>query len=1598
MDIGFAILSRLKVNFSKIILSSALLFFGVSLWSQGEVNCAEPITVYNQPGQCGATVTIPSFCEGQPANTSFYTVGIHDVTINCGQTACVVRVTVLDGEGPIFPSCGPVTLTLTSGACGPNALELVQPIDNCDALAALTILPANGNPYPINHEFGPGFYNLSYIVRDRSNNSSICSFGLTVLGVPNRVTSITCYKDLNLSVDQNCEIVVTPLMMLEGGPYGCLDEYIVTVFDPNNNPIGNTIPYKYLNQPLKTEVLSPDGNRCWGLVTLEDKAPPVLECDPIYTTCKGDIKPGSLLPTKITYKAQATDSIIPAGAPVTRTFNVDVFGLNDGSITDINVLLDVQHTNISQLSAKLMAPDGTMIQLFNGIGTCTNDDIYVFFDDEATLTNAQLDDSCGTVSPAVDGRYRPLQLLANLEGIDPTGIWQFIITDSGASDGGKINSLQITFEQTGNTIAFPTSNDITYQMTAKQTFLVQGLDNCTDATLTYKDSIQKLDCTSPFESIVYRTWHAEDKFGNQAIPCTQLIYVYRNDISSLIWPKNFDDLDTTSLSCLLFPDTIPGPVVTGMPHGDFCSTVQIFPYEDVYFPGCGNSYKILRRWKVNDWCTGRILFHDQIIKVADHDGPELLCPNDTIVSAQYDECALDFKPKRPTVLRECSDSVYFELSYYVPYEDEEVDFSEVIFSRDGVIGDSIILDLAFGEYYIKWIAVDECRNQSECIQKVTINDQISPVAVCKQFTTVSIGAAGGAEVDARSFDDLSYDNCEIVKYEAAKMVDICNNMPNVFKEKLRFCCEEVGKSIMVAFRVTDASGNSNTCMVEIKVEDKLPPYLICPDDITINCTEDYRDTSITGFPLYGDNCAVTGPPTFKDSVKIDQCGRGLVIRTWSVMDKRGYKTTCKQYIYLINDNPFNEKYIIWPMDLDTSNCTANLHPDSLPVKFARPIINYKDCSLTAVNYKDQVFEYAPGSCVKVLRRWTVLDWCNYNEKEHLGIYEHVQILKISNHMAPVFDSCQDVTVDVFDKCEGRVIQSRSAKDDCTPSNKIKYYYTIDLYSDNVNDNIFGNADSFNRILPVGKHKIKWTADDLCGNVGVCTYILTVRDGKKPTPYCLSSVTTVVMPSSGNIAIWAKDFDYGSSDNCTPKPKLKISFSSNVNDTGRIISCADIPDGRQVTIPLQMWVTDEAGNQEYCDVHLVVQDNTGNICPDNNNPLLKYSGDVLSEGGEPIGGVNVKLQNSGFEKIYDTKLDGKFEFTNVRGDASYELSASKKDNIRNGLNTIDLILIQRHILSLTKFKTPYKILASDFNKDGKSNVQDLVGIRKIILGIDATMPNNGSPWRFVDAASMEGTEFNNMTFSEVIQLQPSFGNNTNLKFIGIRLGDVDDSAVKSFGENILNPRNKDFAHVSLKESEEGTVDVYLKDMEKLHGLQWKLAGFKDELPTIINGQLQIAAENWIVDAEGFLTMTWFAAEAEKINSDLPIFSIKTKKTVLKEMTLRDADFNQAYSENLEIKYMVLEKSGLVDTDWHLTQNIPNPFNDRTNIGVDLPSPAVITFRVFDGLGRLIINRQETLQRGKNQITIETSELTGTGLYIYEVTNNGVRKMGKMMVTE
>jgi subtilisin-like proprotein convertase family protein/subtilisin family serine protease len=111
-------------------------------------------------------------------------------------------------------------------------------------------------------------------------------------------------------------------------------------------------------------------------------------------------------------------------------------------VEDVNIILDITHTWLSDLTVTLTSPQGTTITLLED--ECSDlDDIDVIFDDKGLNIN------CNFSSPALQGLIKPKDNLSVFVNEDFAGDWTLTVEDDFNADGGIINNfgIEICVEQ-----------------------------------------------------------------------------------------------------------------------------------------------------------------------------------------------------------------------------------------------------------------------------------------------------------------------------------------------------------------------------------------------------------------------------------------------------------------------------------------------------------------------------------------------------------------------------------------------------------------------------------------------------------------------------------------------------------------------------------------------------------------------------------------------------------------------------------------------------------------------------------------------------------------------------------------------------------------------------------------------------------------------------------------------------------------------------------------------------------------------------------------------------------------------------------------------
>jgi len=387
-----------------------------------------------------------------------------------------------------------------------------------------------------------------------------------------------------------------------------------------------------------------------------------------------------------------------------------------------------------------------------------------------------------------------------------------------------------------------------------------------------------------------------------------------------------------------------------------------------------------------------------------------------------------------------------------------------------------------------------------------------------------------------------------------------------------------------------------------------------------------------------DNCSVdTAGLTVTDSGVTDQCGNGWLLRTWTLKDVCGNAVSVDQKIVTRHRSDFEA---IFPEDI-VSNCGN--HQLLTPEHIGKPEILDDACELVGAIYTDEIYDIVPDACYKIIRTWRLVDWCKFDATipnavkrdpdvlvddrliadtthrpcvyRHIkdngdGVIIYVQVIKVIDTIAPT-QSCRDTTICVYDEqCQSpSTLINFTGSDQCTPADQLSYRWEMDenpapadlsekrYNKTSINKKSKAGVTNLDELPLPGKSLVHVIVSDRCGNEDTCAFILTVNDCKKPTPYCYNGIATLVMPSVGSVTIWARDLDAGSYDNCTIKSKLTFSFGTDPTAIKKEFTCLDIPNGRSASIPLDIYVWDESGQYDFCKTYILLQDGSGDGCPD-----------------------------------------------------------------------------------------------------------------------------------------------------------------------------------------------------------------------------------------------------------------------------------------------------------------------------------------------------------------------------------------------------------------
>ncbi|MEL6864001.1 MAG: proprotein convertase P-domain-containing protein, partial [Bacteroidota bacterium] len=1034
--------------------------------------------------------------------------------------------------------------------------------------------------------------------------------------------SMTCSDSVPVSLDQNCEATILPDMILEGlDTNPCLGPFVVEIFDANGQliPTNPLLGADYIGQSLRVRVIDQSStNFCEGSIEVSDGLPPVIsQCDDYSLPCAINEAPVAGAPTTLVFNESLNPAspIGPdAGHPTLIVFSAATLPAN-AYVVDVEVAIDLSHPNSAELDVSLSGPNQQVVVLANDV--CDGDANWeVTFDDEAVAT---FPTACNTGNtPVLSGLVQPVESLSTFDDQIAQGAWTLTVEDDTDGQGGILNSATLTISYTLLAAYQPVATDACG--TATLAFSDEEiLGTCSDPfdrliNRTWTATDEQNNSTQCVQSLTFLRPTLNgiafppnyDGQVQAAFSCEE----EQSDPGSAIIPEvGWNSLANGHPSPYpVFYDAPNQDIVkwigTGVPIGADCGDLS-FTFEDQRIPICDASgseacFKILRQWIVTDHCTGQIEEGFQVLKVVDEIPPQISGLADLTISTAPTICAANWVATVPLLNDNCvADS---ELSY-------------VITSSVGTVvelanGQFELQNIPLGDHLITYEASDCCGNSSSSRIQLTVVDDVPPVAVCDKNTQVTLLPDGTAKIFASTFDDQSHDNCGPVFFKVIRMDEYDSNgngqfpetvlagdweaidcdgangdddlrtsppfHPNYnksqayFDDYIKFCCADARiDSVRIVLRVFDVDpgegpvlpermavggdlfGRHNECMVNVRVFDKLPPILRCPPDVTLLCTQNDLDTALTGVPEAFDNCSLD-TLFFNDVPDLNMCNVGTIFRTWTAEDHEGRRSLCTQLIELIDTTT---PVFFFPPDTVVS-CGASMEPKNTGEAFGMD-----DCSVLGVSFDDLLFEF-PDSCTrKVLREWSILDWCTGQ------VVTQLQVIKEFDDLPPILIGVPpNDTVDCDIVPPVPVV---TAEDNCDRDVEITF----------LEERIDGDCP-YNYLL------IRtWMAFDNCDNMATAIQEITVQDTTAPiitgvpadmTLECDQFPVPPAMPTA--------------SDNCTTVPELTF---MEVREDG---ICLD-----NFTIVRTWTATDSCSNSTVLTQRILFEDTTppilGNIPPD-----------------------------------------------------------------------------------------------------------------------------------------------------------------------------------------------------------------------------------------------------------------------------------------------------------------------------------------------------------------------------------------------------------------
>lgn len=560
-----------------------------------------------------------------------------------------------------------------------------------------------------------------------------------------------------------------------------------------------------------------------------------------------------------------------------------------------------------------------------------------------------------------------------------------------------------------------------------------GTDNCNPilASILFHELYTDGSCAN--NKTLTRTWTATDLCGNTST-CNQVITIKDTTRPVLTCPANIN------VGCSLL---IPSVNLNSVIPSDNCAGMFTISFlkDSIYNQSCANRYNVARFYQAQDIC-GNTNFCIQTIVVNDQSGPDVNCPSTSVISCSKDVPSI-LDSKNAVITNDaCGGAVLVE------------------HMNDFLTGQTCLNRFSI---FRSFKTTDLCGNTSTCTQAIIVADYVAPILTCP--TNVTVSCSG---------------NIPPANVNAPFAFDFCTNPVRVnhIGDQITNQTGENKYTTLRTYRATDTCGNFVECTQQIFVLDDVPPNIICPIDLTVNCAELVPPPG-PNLLLRSDNCSATVTVLFLSDVVSNYINPNnyIITRTYRATDGSNNSITCSQQIAVRDLIP---PTITCPGDVKL-NCAGDV-----PMADIGNVIAKDNCDgQVDISFNGDIIsnQICPNR-FSISRTYRVSDLSGNTQI-------CVQTLTVNDLTLPSINCPGNFTVSCASEVPPANAMAIVATDGCGGNVAVIHH------KDSIVDFICVNRYLIHRI---------YKAIDACGNEAFCTQFITVEDLTGPGIVCPPPLT------------------------------------------------------------------------------------------------------------------------------------------------------------------------------------------------------------------------------------------------------------------------------------------------------------------------------------------------------------------------------------------------------------------------------------------------------------------------------------------------------------